>query len=218
MGNSLINDSPIHPNIQLLPLTQSHFHSLGDTPTVVLVHHDDVIKWKYFPRYWLFVRGIHRSPVNSPHKGQWRGALMFTLICARIKGWVNNREAGDFRRYLGHYDVTVMLIFTFSDRHLLTQSLSQTNSHALSLTTTYHVDSLPLPHARKLSLGVSVLECYLDNIVSPNRVIYDYVDVSVFCQKAMYIVPMLWKDDWIRFHQSVTPLPWLLTLYSPALE
>ena len=53
--------------------------------------HDDVIKWKHFPRYWPFVRGIHRSPVNSPHKGQWRGALMFTLICARLNGWVNNR-------------------------------------------------------------------------------------------------------------------------------
>ena len=53
--------------------------------------HDDVIKWKHFPRYWPFVRGIHRPPVNSPHKGQWRGALMFTLICARINGWVNNR-------------------------------------------------------------------------------------------------------------------------------
>ena len=43
--------------------------------------HDDVIKWKHFPRYWPFVRGIHRSPVNSPHKGQGRGALLFTLIC-----------------------------------------------------------------------------------------------------------------------------------------
>ena len=42
--------------------------------------HDDVIKWKHFPRYWPFVRGIHRPPVNSPHKGQWRGALMFSLI------------------------------------------------------------------------------------------------------------------------------------------
>ena len=70
--------------------------------------HDDVIKWKHFPRYWSFVRGIHRSPVNSPHKGQWRGALMFTLICARINGWVNNREADDLRRYRAHYDVIVM--------------------------------------------------------------------------------------------------------------
>ena len=74
-----------------------------------LESHDDVIKWKHFPRYWPFVRGIHRSPVNSPHKGQWRGALIFTLICARIKGWVNNREAVDLRRYRGHYDVTVMV-------------------------------------------------------------------------------------------------------------
>ena len=72
------------------------------------VYHDDVIKWKHFPRYWPFVRGIHRSPVNSPHKGQWRGALMFTLICARINGWVNNREAGDLRRNPAHYDVIVM--------------------------------------------------------------------------------------------------------------
>ena len=39
-------------------------------------HHDDVIKWKPLPRYWPFVRGIHRSSVNSPHKDQWRGALM----------------------------------------------------------------------------------------------------------------------------------------------
>ena len=70
--------------------------------------HDDVIKWKHFPRYWPFVRGIHRSPVNSPHKGQWRGALMFSLICAWINGWVNNREACDLRRHHAHYDVIVM--------------------------------------------------------------------------------------------------------------
>ena len=42
--------------------------------------HDDVIKWKYFPCYWPFVRGIHRSPVNFPHKGQWRGALVFFYL------------------------------------------------------------------------------------------------------------------------------------------
>ena len=48
--------------------------------------HDDVIKCKHFPRYWPFVRGIHRSPVNSPHKGQWRGALIFSLICIWING------------------------------------------------------------------------------------------------------------------------------------
>ena len=53
--------------------------------SVVVGFLDDVIKWKYFPRYWPFVRGIHRWPVNSPHKGQWRGALMFSLVCALNK-------------------------------------------------------------------------------------------------------------------------------------
>ena len=48
-------------------------------------------------------------PANSPHKGQWRGALMFSLICVWINGWVNNREAGYLRRYRAHCDVTVML-------------------------------------------------------------------------------------------------------------
>ena len=69
--------------------------------------HDDVIKWRHFPRYWPFVRRIHRSPVNSPHKDQWRGVLMFSFICW-INGWVNNRKAGDLGRYRAHYEVTVM--------------------------------------------------------------------------------------------------------------
>ena len=61
--------------------------------------HTPVYTWwrhqmETFPRYRPFVRGIHRSPVNSLHKGQWRGALMFSLICAWINGWVNNGEAG----------------------------------------------------------------------------------------------------------------------------
>ena len=71
-------------------------------------NHDDVIRWKHFPRYWPFVRGIHRSPVNSPHKGQWRGALMFSVICVWINAWVNNHEAGGLRCHRGHCDVTVM--------------------------------------------------------------------------------------------------------------
>ena len=41
-------------------------------------------------------------------KGQWRGALMFSVICVWINGWLNNREAGDLRCYRTHYDVIVM--------------------------------------------------------------------------------------------------------------
>ena len=67
------------------------------------------MKWKHFPRYWSFVRGIHRWPVNSPQKGQWRGTLMFSLICTWINGWVNNDEADDLGRHRTHYDVIVMV-------------------------------------------------------------------------------------------------------------
>ena len=77
---------------------------------VTYMRHDDVIQWKYFPRYWPFVRGNHRSWVNSPHKGQWRGALMSSLICAWTNGWVNNRDLGDLRSHRTHYDVNELVI------------------------------------------------------------------------------------------------------------
>ena len=82
-----------------------------------ILHHDDVIKWKHFQRNWPLVRGIHRSPVNSPHKGQWRGALIISLICVWINGWVNNRGGGDLRRFLAHYDVIVMIYSSFDCLH-----------------------------------------------------------------------------------------------------
>ena len=86
------------------------------------VWHDDVIKWKHFPRNWPFVREIHRSPVNFPHKGQWRGALMFSLIYAWIYDWVNNHEAGDLRRQHGHYDVIVMSKLAVQNRNKTQQN------------------------------------------------------------------------------------------------
>ena len=91
----------------------------NDSNPCVCVH-DNVITWKHFPRYWPYVRGIHRSPVKSPLKGQWRGALMLQLICAWTKGWVNSREPGDLRCYCAHYDVTLMV---FSRPDWLKQTL-----------------------------------------------------------------------------------------------
>ena len=76
--------------------------------TAISSSHDDVMKWKHVPCYWPCVRGIHRSPVNPPHKGQWHRALMFSLICARINGWAHNREAGNLRHHCAHHDATVM--------------------------------------------------------------------------------------------------------------
>ena len=46
---------------------------------------------------------------NSPVNGEFPATLMFSLICAWINGWINNGEAGDLRRHLAHYDVTVMM-------------------------------------------------------------------------------------------------------------
>ena len=54
--------------------------------------------------------GNSPAPVNSPHKGQWRGALMFSLICVWINSWVNNGEADDLRRYRAHHDDTVIIL------------------------------------------------------------------------------------------------------------
>ena len=77
----------------------------------------------HFPDSWwrhqmetfsaLLAIGAGNSPVTGefPHKGQWRGALMFSLICAWKNGWVNNREAGALRRQCAHYDVIVMFKF-----------------------------------------------------------------------------------------------------------
>ena len=63
-----------------------------------------------FPALLALCAGNSPVPVNSPHKGQWRGALMFSLICVWLNGWINNREAGDLSRHRGHYDVSVMCI------------------------------------------------------------------------------------------------------------
>ena len=74
------------------------------------ITHDDVIKWKHFSRYCPFMQVIHRSPVNSPHKSQWRGVLMFSVVCAWTNAWANNRNAGVLWRHCNHYDVSVMKV------------------------------------------------------------------------------------------------------------
>ena len=61
--------------------------------------HDDVIKWSVFhftgPLCWESTGHIYRSPVDSPHKDQWR-----------------SKQSGRrwFERNCAHYDVTVMEI------------------------------------------------------------------------------------------------------------
>ena len=104
-GNYTIIITPVTLYCRIWVKTTRNKPQQNNTKTKI---YNDVIKWKHFPRYWPFVRGINRSPVNSPHKGKWRGALVFSLICGWINRWVNNREAGDLRRHRAHYDVIVM--------------------------------------------------------------------------------------------------------------
>ena len=90
--------------------------------------HDDVIIWKHFPSYWTFVREFNCSRWIP----QWRAALVVSLICVWMNGWVNNREAGDLRRYRVHYDVTVMATYA------PTQVINSVSSlHSVTLVTQF---------------------------------------------------------------------------------
>ena len=84
-------------------------HTISSLENWQLEKHDDVIKWKHFPHYWPFMRGIHQSLVDSPHKGQWRVALMISLISAWTNSWANNGDPSDMRSQCTHYDATVMI-------------------------------------------------------------------------------------------------------------
>ena len=111
--NSFFVSSAVNPvstsTCQVRPLADGQFGLRSFQKVCGRVrYHDDVIKWKHFLRYWPFVRGIHRSPVNSPQNVQWRRTLMFSLIWAWINRWVNNCTAGDLRRSLSIHDVIVM--------------------------------------------------------------------------------------------------------------
>ena len=71
--NCMDNLFSVRPKLAKLWSVKKDMPILPRSPLMIdiLNIHEDVIRWKHFPRYWPFVRGIHRSPVNSPHKGQW---------------------------------------------------------------------------------------------------------------------------------------------------
>ena len=99
-------------NLQKSCSDLSHCKSFEDrVPVDKIFSHDDVIEWKHLSNYWLFLRGIHWSQMNSlvtsefPHKGQWCGALMSSLICPWTNCWVNNRDAGDLRCHCSTYPI-----------------------------------------------------------------------------------------------------------------
>ena len=78
-----------------------------------------VIKWKYSPRYLPFVRGIHRSSMDSRPKDQCRGTLIFSLMCVWTNGWANNRDACDLSLHGAHCEVTAMKTLRYTVFSLL---------------------------------------------------------------------------------------------------
>ena len=151
-------------------------------------HHDDVIKWKHFPRYWPFVRGIHLSPVNSPHKGQWRGALMSSLICAWINGWVNNREAADLRRHHTHY-VTVMII---------PASITHIKKHTDIIEISYYIKC-----SMQLSCQSICCHFYIISICHPRKDLHDTAPTSsIYTFASDSIWNYLWRLTWERLNDD----------------
>ena len=110
--------SPLHPCLTPLDLFISQISGwdlleFGITHT----YHDDVIKWKQFPRYCPFVQGIHRSPVDSPHKGivTW---TFDVLLSVRTNCWTKTWLAGNLTRRGGHltlpqFDNVCLIVIPF---------------------------------------------------------------------------------------------------------
>ena len=108
-------------HIQLIALTSWKLRSIALVSICLRKVH--VAWWRHqmetFSALLAIRAGNSPVPLNSPHKGQWRGALVFSLICVWINGWVNNRAAGDLRRHRGHYDVNVMVWLLYGSVHFM---------------------------------------------------------------------------------------------------
>ena len=112
VGNSPVT-SLMSPRASLVASNSNKWYNMYG-----LVKHFVSLYWlleiKFITTTTITTTTTTTSSVNSSHKGQWRGALIFSLICAWINGWLNNREADDLRRNHAHYDVIVMLLFAAS--------------------------------------------------------------------------------------------------------
>ena len=125
-------------------------------------------------------------PVNSPRKGQWRGALMFSLICVWMNDWVNNREAGDLRRYRTHYDVIVMVV-----QH----DIRNKKIYCFTVRICVHCGHICLKHI-VLCMFPSWLFQWLFNISKCRQVTYTWIEVT--CHLCS-----LWRDNF-RAKQGIT--------------
>ena len=128
---------------------------------------DEVIKRKHFLHYWPIMRGIHQSPVNSPHKGQWHGALVFSMICTWTNGSVNNREVSDLRCHHTNYDITVMtteeLLYNEQCEKLLTTLiLHRYHNYLQSYIHVHHSARISFQNKKHQKIGT--LTCIIESI------------------------------------------------------
>ena len=161
--------------------------------------HDDIIEWKHFPHYWSFVQKIHRLPVNSPHKGQWRGALLGFFICVWINCWENNREAGDLRRYRAHYDVIVM-----SMQH---GPISDDTTYCTGLKE--HRDGLGLDCSNSIGNALELLQsCTKPTIYARFQINSQYISHAIMMTSSQGHTFCLNGLVWVRIFQYLTKYPW----------
>ena len=123
--------------------------------------HDDVIKWKHFPRYWPLCgefTGHRRIPLTKASDTD----LMFSFICASINAWVNNREAGDSRR---HRDVIIMINSPGSPRIISTNKRGYTLSCLLWFDQ-YHHNTAQLSNDLQGSYKMWVKLCFPNIYIS----------------------------------------------------
>ena len=139
--------------------------------------HEDVIKWKHFPPYRPFVRGIH----------QWRGVLTLSLICAWKNGWANNRD-GYLRRHRAHCDVTVMqrqinhILASFASNGVVKMAKKNSQTFTFGRITVNEMrctDKVMIIHGSNLTnLTANLIRyqinflCYLSQIRSDRTVLY----------------------------------------------
>ena len=155
--------------------------------------------------------GIHRSPVNSPHKGQWRGAFMFSLVSSWINGWVNKREAGDLRRQCPYYDVIVMDYLTASD----CQGYFE-DSGAVEPRTPLNIwlesTAATIQHLYAWTVGIVIEMCFIliqicVQTYKYHKIEYRYLmNVSIFCQdSATWSLVLMWSIDLRLWKYAMIP-------------
>ena len=105
-----------------------------------MIHNDD-IKWKRFPRYWPFVRGIHRSTVNSPPNGRAMG-VSYELLGENSPRYIGSAQVTRPQRVrvLPHY-ITALLITSTTMGHYFVMGAIKNH-----LTWIYAINTSHFPH------------------------------------------------------------------------